>query len=50
VSVFIATNLKLIAVTAGLAMPTKPKLALPNAQTSRATVFSLEQQRGSVKS
>jgi hypothetical protein len=46
VSVFTATNLKLIAVTLSI----KPKLAPPTAQTSRATVCSLEQPCDPVKS
>jgi len=40
VSVFAATNLKLITVTARLTLILKPKLAPPTAQTSRATVFA----------
>ena len=50
VSVFIATNLKLITMTAQVTLPIKAELAPPTAQTSRATVCPLEQPRDTVKS
>jgi len=42
VSVFTATNLKLITVTVRLTLPIKPKLDPPTAKISRATVCSGE--------